>query len=159
MYLDRILKPKETTINDAISVDSAEDPQMTKIRNEVFKPRGTEIIPPYLRKDLPSKKGILAKEWALRQHKYGDRPSAEGFERICKELYIKHCSSLAKKHPKTRVKSSRNSVPVSSQLQKSLREEFQYRTMFGTEDLILPRTKEFLSQTPEHAAKVVVPLV
>lgn len=39
---------------------------------------------------MPSKKGKLAKEWALAQKKNGNRPTAEGFQRIVKELYIKH---------------------------------------------------------------------
>lgn len=111
LYLDSILKQKDNDVIETLSIDSAEDPKMTRIRNAIFKPRGKEIIPPYLRNDMPSKKGLLAKEWALRQNKYGDRPSAEVFERVCKELYIKHCSHRARR-PKTRVKITRNPDPI-----------------------------------------------
>ena len=56
----------------------------------MFRKNGRELIPAYLKRDFPTQKGKLAKEWALSLNKNSDRPTAEGFQRVVKELYIQH---------------------------------------------------------------------
>ena len=74
---------------DNVSTNSEDGKKLNGIKNQVFKKNDKEIIPDYLKVDMPSQKGKLAKEWALGLKKNGNRPTAEGFQRVVKELYIK----------------------------------------------------------------------
>lgn len=75
---------------DNLSTNSEDGKKLNEIKNQIFKKNGKEIIPNYLKVDMPSQKGKLAKEWVLGLKKNGNRPTAEGFQRVVKELYIKH---------------------------------------------------------------------
>lgn len=75
---------------DDLSAHSEEGKRLNLIKAQVFRKNGQELIPLYLKKDFPTQKGKLAKEWALSLNKHGNRPTAEGFQRVIKELYIKH---------------------------------------------------------------------
>jgi hypothetical protein len=83
-YLQTIHDAQEKERNsrrvpDDLSVHSEEGRKLNLIKAQVFRKNGKELIPAYLKKDFPTQKGKLAKEWALSLNKHGDRPTAEGF--------------------------------------------------------------------------------
>lgn len=127
------------------AVKDPEDYRMDYVKGQVFSKNGKEIVPSYLRCDLPSQKGKLAKQWVLQLHKDGNRPTADGFARVCKELYIKHCKTngvggkyskqKSRKNQSRKQDSGHQSLLTSqnyASIESALREDARYKLIFGT---------------------------
>lgn len=83
-YLDNLQATQDKQRNsrkvqDDVSALSEGGKKLKAVKDLVFSKNAKEVIPNYLKQDFPTQKGKLAKEWALRQKKNGDRPTAEGF--------------------------------------------------------------------------------